>query len=220
MRTPEHRCAPTPRACASAFSVGPRWPRRVLSPRRVRDGLRRGGARGAGRFGDLDNFRKLSTHEHRIPDWCAEGRGTEHRFLGVSKVAGWIFLEKPRGVPRPPPHAVRSIARGAWAPARRVGAPCAAACLRGHTTWLGGCGGVVRRGFPWCRAGARSRTPCPSPAGGGSRRSGASTVWCAGHACACAHTLRASACATAEGAGGASARHERAYIAPPWTGRG
>ena len=34
-----------------------------------------------------------------------------------------------------------------------------------------------------------------------------------------AHTLRASACATAEGAGGASARSQRAHIAHPWTGK-
>ena len=36
--------------------------------------------------------------------------------------------------------------------------PCAAACLRGHTTWLGGVAAWVRRGFFFrgCRAGARS----------------------------------------------------------------
>ena len=60
------------------------------------------GARGvpAG-SGDLDNFRKLSTHEHRIPDIGAqtEGRGTEHRFFRC--VQGWHdgHLVKPRGVP-------------------------------------------------------------------------------------------------------------------------
>ena len=175
------------------------------------------GRGGGGRFGDLDNFRKLSTHEHWIPDWCAEGRGTEHRFFRCVQGGRVDFLrETKRSTPTTHTHTVRSIAQGAWSPrscALRCGVP------QDHTTWLG-VGGVVRRGFPWCRAGARSRTPFPSPAGGGSRRSGASTVWCAGHACACAHTLRASACATAEGAGGASARHERAYIAPPWTGRG
>ena len=36
--------------------------------------------------------------------------------------------------------------------------PCAAACLRGHTTWLGGVAAWFDGGFPWCRAGARSHT--------------------------------------------------------------
>ena len=88
----------------------------------------------------------------------------------------------------------------------------------GHTTWLGVWVGVVSTWvFPWVQSRPSAHL---SRRRRESRRSGASTVWCAGHACACAHTLRASACATAEGAGGASARHERAYIAPPWTGRG
>ena len=54
--------------------------------------------------------------------------------------------------------------------------------VRGWAAWFDG-------GFRGAEQ-ARSRTPFPSPAGGGSRRSGASTVWCAGHACACAHHAR------------------------------
>ena len=61
---------------------------------------------------------------------------------------------------------------------------------------------------------ARARTPFASPAGDSAirrpRRSG-----CARPA-PCAHALRASACATAEGAGGASARSQRAHIAHLW----
>ena len=50
--------------------------------RRGRDDLRRGGARGGRPIGDLDHFRKLSTHEHWIPDWCADGReGRSTAFL-------------------------------------------------------------------------------------------------------------------------------------------
>ena len=53
--------------------------------------------------------------------------------------------------------------------------PCAAACLRGHTTWLGGVAAWFDGGFPWCRAGARSHTF--RVAGGRFGDPAPSTVW-------------------------------------------
>jgi len=165
------------------------------------------------------------------------------RIGGVSKVGGWILLEEHRGdlghrvgeggvrVGKggwvcPPPrhtlsrrlpsatHAVRSIARGAWAPARRVDAPLRCGVPQGPHHLVRWCGGVVRRGVSVGAEQARARTPFASPAGDSAirrpRRSG-----CARPA-PCAHALRASACATAEGAGGASARSQRAHIAHLW----
>ena len=113
-------------------------------------------------------------------------------------------------------HAVRSIARGAWAPARRVDAPLRCAGPQGPHRLVRWCGGVVRRGVSVGAEQARARTPFASPAGDSAirrpRRSG-----CARRGSApCAHALRASACATAEGAGGASARSQRAHIAHLW----
>ena len=85
----------------------------------------------------------------------------------------------------------------------------------GHTTWLGVWVGVVSTwGFPWCRAGALGThfaSPTGEPATRRPRRSG-----CAGVALRLVRTMRASACARGRSAGGASARHERAHIAPPW----
>ena len=77
--------------------------------------------------------------------------------------------------------------------------PCAGP--HGHTTWLGVWAAWFRRGvFRGCRAGrarhtfrvADGRAGDPAP----------STVWCAGVALRLVRTMRASACATAEGAGG------------------
>ena len=53
--------------------------------------------------------------------------------------------------------------------------PCAAACLRGHTTWLGGVAAWFDGGFPLCRAGARSHTF--RVAGGRFGDPAPSTVW-------------------------------------------
>ena len=47
---------------------------------------------------------------------------------------------------RAPPHAVRAIARGAWAPARRVDAPLRCGVPQGPHHLVRWCGGVVRRG--------------------------------------------------------------------------
>ena len=92
--------------------------------------------------------------------------------------------------------------------------PCAAACLRGHTAWLGGVAAWFDGGFPWVQSRRALAHLFASPAGDSAirrpRRSG-----CARPA-PCAHALRASACATAEGAGGASARSQRAHIAHLW----
>ena len=76
--------------------------------------------------------------------------------------------------------------------------PCAGP--HGHTTWLGGWAAWFDGGFRGAEQ-ARSRTPFPSPTGGDPAPRRAATLWCAGVACACG-TMRASACATAEGAGG------------------
>ena len=56
-----------------------------------------------------------------------------------------FLKEKPRKVPRPPPHAVRSIARGAGPRSEGRCAPCAGP--HGHTTWLG-------VGRPWFDGGS------------------------------------------------------------------
>ena len=66
--------------------------------------------------------------------------------------------------------------------------PCAAPGLRGHTAWLGGVAAWFDGGFPWVQsrralhafrvADGRAGDPAPS------------TVWCAGHACACGHHAR------------------------------
>ena len=92
--------------------------------------------------------------------------------------------------------------------------PCAAACLRGHTAWLG-LAAWFEGGFPWVQS--RRALAHLSRRRREIRRSGAldglvRKAWPA----PCAHALRASACATAEGAGGASARSQRAHIAHLW----
>ena len=66
---------------------------------------------------------------------------------------------------RAPPHAVRSIARGAWAPARRVGAPLCCGVPQGPHRMVRWCGGVVRRGVSVGAEQARFCTPFASPAG-------------------------------------------------------
>ena len=167
-------------------------PRRVLSLGEGGTTLGEAGRGGPAGSGDLDNFRKLSTHEHWVPDWCAEGLGTEHRFFGVSKVAGWIFLEKPSGVPRPPPHAVRSIASGAGPRSEGRCAPALRRASRPHH--LVRVGGRVRRGLVVPSRRALAHLPIAD-----GRRSGASTaaaLWCAGSLRL--RTMRASACATAK----------------------
>ena len=74
-RAPHTRSAPSPEALGPrsegphrgpqgvrnrVFGGSKRWTEASFFARRGRDDLRRGGARGGGRFGDLDNFRKLS----------------------------------------------------------------------------------------------------------------------------------------------------------------
>ena len=139
--------------------------------------------------------------------------------MGVGE-GGWVVsaphATRSRVDSRAPPHAVRAIARGAWAPARRVDAPLRCGGPQGPHRLVRWCGGVVRRGVSVGAEQARARTPFASPAGDSAirrpRRSG-----CARRGSApCAHALRASACATAEGAGGASARSQRAHIAHLW----
>ena len=66
---------------------------------------------------------------------------------------------------RAPPHAVRAIARGAWAPARRVDAPLRCGVPQGPHRLVRWCGGVVRRGVSVGAEQARARTPFASPAG-------------------------------------------------------
>ena len=99
--------------------------------------------------------------------------------------------------------------------------PCAAACLRGHTTWLGGVAAWFDGGFPWVQS--RRALAHLSRRRREIRRSGALDGLVAQGSAPCAHALRASACATAEGAGGASARSQRAHIAHlcarTWTGK-
>ena len=88
--------------------------------------------------------------------------------------------------PPPTPHALASTperhhTRSAPSPEARgppLGGsmrPCAAACLRGHTAWLGGVAAWFDGGFPWCRAGARSHTF--RVAGGRFGDPAPSTVW-------------------------------------------
>ena len=92
--------------------------------------------------------------------------------------------------------------------------PCAAACLRGHTAWLGGVAAWFDGGFPWVQS--RRALAHLSRRRREIRRSGALDGLVAQGSAPCAHALRASACATAEGAGGASARSQRAHIAHLW----
>ena len=171
---------------------------------------------------------------------------------GVSKVGGWILLGEHRGdlghrvgegsvwgwvrvgglCPPPTPHALASTperhhTRSAPSPEARgppLGGsmrPCAAACLRGHTTWLGGVAAWFDGGFPWVQS--RRALAHLSRRRREIRRSGALDGLVAQGSAPCAHALRASACATAEGAGGASARSQRAHIAHlcarTWTGK-
>ena len=134
--------------------------------------------------------------------------------------------------PPPTPHALASTperhhTRSAPSPEARgppLGGsmrPCAAACLRGHTTWLGGVAAWFDGGFPWVQS--RRALAHLSRRRREIRRSGALDGLVAQGSAPCAHALRASACATAEGAGGASARSQRAHIAHlcarTWTGK-
>ena len=99
--------------------------------------------------------------------------------------------------------------------------PCAAPGLRGHTAWLGGVAAWFDGGFPWVQS--RRALARLSRRRREIRRSGALDGLVAQGSAPCAHALRASACATAEGAGGASARSQRAHIAHlcarTWTGK-
>ena len=158
-------------------------------------------------------------------------------------MAGWTLLEKPRGDlgHRVGEGGVR-VGEGGWvcqthdtrsrvysrAPHTRSAPspeargpplggsmrPCAAACLRGHTTWLGGVAAWFDGGFPWVQS--RRALAHLSRRRREIRRSGALDGLVAQGSAPCAHALRASACATAEGAGGASARSQRAHIAHLW----
>ena len=187
------------RACATAFSVGPKGgPRRVFSLGEGGTTLGEAGRGGGGRFGDLDNFRKLSrvcAHANSRTPRCLLDLTLARTRPDVRCVKRSIFSEKPRGVPRPPPHAVRSIARGAGPrsegrSALRCGVPQGPHHLvRGWAAWFDG-------GFRGAEQ-ACSRTPFPSPTGGDPAPRRAATLWCAGVACACG-TMRASACATAK----------------------
>ena len=137
--------------------------------------------------------------------------------MGVGE-GGWV-------VSAPTPHALASTperhhTRSAPSPEARgppLGGsmrPCAAACLRGHTTWLGGVAAWFDGGFPWVQS--RRALAHLSRRRREIRRSGALDGLVAQGSAPCAHALRASACATAEGAGGASARSQRAHIAHLW----
>ena len=127
--------------------------------------------------------------------WTGGCKKTQRgRIGGVSKVGGWILLGEHRGDLGhrvgeggvrvgeggwvcPPPrhtlsrrlpsatHAVRCIARGAWAPARRVDAPLRCGVPQGPHHLVRWCGGVVRRGVSVGAEQARARTPFASPAG-------------------------------------------------------
>ena len=104
---------------------------------------------------------------------------------------------------------------GRWAPLGGSMRPLRRASRPHHL--VRGLGGVVRRGVPWCRAGALSHT---FPVADG-RRSGAST---GRHPLVRRRGLRLWHHARirlrdGQGAGGASARHQRADVAHPWTGR-
>ena len=151
-----------------------------------------------------------------------EHRGDLGHRVGEGSVWGWVRVG---GLcPPPTPHALASTperhhTRSAPSPEARgppLGGsvrPCAAACLRGHTTWLGGVAAWFDGGFPWVPSRralhafrvADGRAGDPAP-----RRSGAQATPVP------VGTMRASACATAEGAGGASARSQRAHIAHLW----
>ena len=97
--------------------------------------------------------------------------------MGVGE-GGWV-------VSAPTPHALASTpdhhTQSAASPEARgppLGGsmrPCAAACLRGHTTWLGGVAAWFDGGFRGCRAGARSHTF--RVAGGRFGDPAPSTVW-------------------------------------------
>ena len=103
-----------------------------------------------------------------------------------------FLKEKPRKVPRPPPHAVRSIARGAGPRSEGRCAPALRRASRPHH--LVRVGGRVRRGLVVPSRRALAHLPIAD-----GRRSGASTaaaLWCAGSLRL--RTMRASACATAK----------------------
>ena len=88
--------------------------------------------------------------------------------MGVGE-GGWVVsaphATRSRVDSRAPPHAVRAIARGAWAPARRVDAPLRCGVPQGPHHLVRWCGGVVRRGVSVGAEQARARTPFASPAG-------------------------------------------------------
>ena len=88
--------------------------------------------------------------------------------MGVGE-GGWVVsaphATRSRVDSRAPPHAVRAIARGAWAPARRVDAPLRCGVPQGPHHLVRWCGGVVRRGVSVGAEQARARTPFASPTG-------------------------------------------------------
>ena len=122
----------------------------------------------------------------KVGGWIllGEHRGDLGHRVGEGSVWGWVRVG---GLcPPPTPHALASTperhhTRSAPSPEARgppLGGsmrPCAAACLRGHTTWLGGVAAWFDGGFPWCRAGARSHTF--RVAGGRFGDPAPSTVW-------------------------------------------
>ena len=160
----------------------PRHPHRALCLRRCHPRPRRPRPRGGGTVRLLGGPRDVWS----TPFWFVQGGRVDPRHSLASTLTTT--------------HAVRSIVRGAWSP--RSEGRCAPALGRhGHTTWLGVWAAWFRRGvFRGCRAGrarhtfrvADGRAGDPAP----------STVWCAGVALRLVRTMRASACATAEGAGG------------------
>ena len=149
------------------------------------------GCKNSGRIGGVS----------KVGGWIllGEHRGDLGHRVGEGSVWGWVRVG---GLcPPPTPHALASTperhhtrsapspeARGA--PARRVDAPLRCGVPQGPHHLVGWCGGVVRRGggVPWVQSRRASARLSRRRRQG--RRSGASTVWCAGHACACGHHAR------------------------------
>ena len=132
---------------------------------------------------------------------------------------GWVCVRPPtpHALASTPDHHTQSAAspEARGAPARRVDAPLRCGVPQGPHHLVRWCGGVVRLGvFPWVQS--RRALAHLSRRRREIRRSGALDGLVAQGSAPCAHALRASACATAEGAGGASARSQRAHIAHLW----
>ena len=112
-----------------------------------------GGVKNSGRIGGVS----------KVGGWIllGEHRGDLGHRVGEGSVWGWVRVG---GLcPPPTPHALASTperhhTRSAPSPEARgppLGGsmrPCAAACLRGHTAWLGGVAAWFDGGFPWVQS--------------------------------------------------------------------